>query len=205
MKCGMIFLPCGLHSECIKILDWYHANGRNQKKTTEHFILIYPNLRIKQPLVSLWLKEEAKWQEQWAQGDQACTAKCIHQTQHPDMTEMLELWVVKVIRDKVLITGEVLWQKWTKFADLVGIPEDEHLNLSEGWLVHFKARNGLREFRHHGKAASADPERVEREKKCVQELIKKYGYELRDISNMDKSQLFYGWVLRMENVRDDGE
>ncbi|KAG5638030.1 hypothetical protein H0H81_002231 [Sphagnurus paluster] len=32
----------------IEILDWYHANGRNQTKTAKHFNSIYPNLKIKQ-------------------------------------------------------------------------------------------------------------------------------------------------------------
>ena len=63
--------------------------------------------------------------------------------------------------DNLLVTGEVLQQKWTKFADLVGVVKDEHLNLSEGWLAHFKTRNGLKQFKHHGEAASADLETVE--------------------------------------------
>ncbi|KAJ6450269.1 hypothetical protein C8R45DRAFT_946876 [Mycena sanguinolenta] len=31
----------------IEILDWYHANGRKQKKTAEHWGPVYPNLRLK--------------------------------------------------------------------------------------------------------------------------------------------------------------
>ena len=45
---------------------------------------------------------------------------------------MMDLWVLKAMGDGVLLTGEVLRQKWTKFADLVGIPQDERLNLSNG-------------------------------------------------------------------------
>ena len=50
----------------IKILDWYHANGKNQTKMAKHFDPIYPNLRIKQLLVSILVHEETKWQEEWA-------------------------------------------------------------------------------------------------------------------------------------------
>ncbi|KAG6903965.1 hypothetical protein DXG01_013601 [Tephrocybe rancida] len=50
----------------IEILDWYHANGKNQSKTAQHFSPKYPNLKMKQPLVSSWVKEESKWREQWA-------------------------------------------------------------------------------------------------------------------------------------------
>jgi hypothetical protein len=41
-------------AQCIEILDWHHANGRNQSKTAKHFDPIYLNLKIKQPLVSAW-------------------------------------------------------------------------------------------------------------------------------------------------------
>jgi len=76
---------------------------------------------------------------------------------------MMDLWVLKVMSDNILLTGKVLCQKWTRFADLVGVPKDEHLNLSDGWLARFKARNGLKEFKCHGEAASATPEAAERE------------------------------------------
>ena len=80
-----------------------------------------------------------------------------------------------------------------EFADLVGIPEDNQLKLSQGWLGHFKARNGLKQMKHHGEAASAEAETVEHEQKWIQALIQKYGYKLCDIFNMDETGLFYGY------------
>ena len=162
----------------IEILDWYHAHGKNQSQTAKHFDSKYPNLKIKQPLVSAWVKDEAKWREESAHGNGAYTAKRARQTQHPEVTEMVELWVSKAMADNLLITGEVLRQKWSKFADLAGVPMDERLNLSEGWLARFKARNGLRQFKRHGEAASADPKVVEKEKQRIQGVIEKYGYKL---------------------------
>lgn len=160
-------------------MDWYHANGENQSKTAKHFNAVYPNLRIKQPLVSAWVKEEAKWREEWVHaGITAHTGKRARQTQHPEVTEMMDLWVSKAMSDNLLLTGEVLRQKWTRFADLVGIPKDERLNLSDGWLARFKARNGLKQFKRHGEAASMDPETAKREQHCIRELIAKHGYEL---------------------------
>ncbi len=52
-----------------------------------------------------------------------------------------------------------------EFADLVGIPEDNQLKLSQGWLGCFKARNGLKQMKCHGEAASAEAETVEHEQK----------------------------------------
>jgi hypothetical protein len=96
----------------------------------------------------------------------------------------------------ILVTGEVLHQKWTAFSDLVGIPKEDRLKLSEGWLRKFKIRNGLREFKRHGDAASSDPKTIEDERKHIQELIAKYGYKLRDIFNMDETGLFYEYVTK---------
>ena len=67
-------------------------------------------------------------------GGRSHSLKRVHQTQHPEVTEMLDLWVSKVMTDGLFLTGEVLCQKWRLFADLAGVPEDECLVLSEGWL-----------------------------------------------------------------------
>jgi hypothetical protein len=123
------------------------------------------------------------------------TMKWACQTQHPEVTEMMDLWVSKAMWDKVVLTGEVLQQKWTRFADLAGVPTDERLNLNNGWLGHFKARHSLKQFKHHSEAASADLQAAERERVCIQELIKTYGYKLEDIFNMDETGLFYVYVL----------
>jgi hypothetical protein len=80
---------------------------------------------------------------------------------------MLDLWVSKAMADNFLIISEVLCQKWTKFADLAGVPEDECLSLSKGWLAYFKNRNGLKQLKCHSKGGSVDPERVEQEKRHV--------------------------------------
>ena len=113
------------------------------------------------------------------------------QTEHPAVNEMLELWVAKAMADNVHVNGEILCQKWTKFADLVGVPNDERLNLSEGWLTAFKNCCGLKEFKKHGEAASASDEDVDKERERIRELITEYRYRLKDIFNMDETGLFY--------------
>ena len=60
--------------------------------------------------------------------------KRVRQTVHPEVTEMLDLWVSKAMANKLLLTGEVLRQKWRCFANLAGVPEDKWLQLSDGWL-----------------------------------------------------------------------
>jgi hypothetical protein len=105
---------------------------------------------------------------------------------------MMELWVSKAMGNGILITGEVLHQKWNVFANLVGVHKEDRLKLSNGWLGSFKERNGLKEMNRHGEAVSANAETMEKEKKRIQELIKKYGNQLQDIFNMDETGYFYG-------------
>ena len=66
---------------------------------------------------------------------------------------MMDCWISVTMGDGILLTGEVLHQKWNAFAELAGIPEDERLKLSNGWLVRFKASYDLKEVRRHGEAA----------------------------------------------------
>ena len=180
----------------IEILDWYQANGRNQTRTAKYFITRYPNLHIKQPLISAWVKDEKRWREVYEQsGGSQKSAKRVRQTQHPEVTEMMDLWVLKALGDGILLTGEVLRQKWSAFADMVCIPDDERLHLSNGWLTSFKERHNLKQIKCHGEAGSADEEVVKRERERIRDLIKEKNYTWNDIFNMDETGLFYGYVL----------
>lgn len=182
-------------SQRIEILNWYHQNGKNQTKTAKHFVELFPDLQIKQLLISAWVKDEAKWRDEWnkANGQQAqASAKHACQTVHPEITEMMDLWVMKAQHDKVLLTGEVLRQKWRKYAGMRGIPEEDRLGLSEGWLTSFKVRNGLKNYKRHEEASSADVTHAEEERARIKEIILNSGYGMDDIFNMDETGLYYG-------------
>lgn len=92
----------------------------------------------------------------------------------------------------ILLTGEILRQKWTRFADLAGVPNDDCIKLSNGWLDRYKARRDLKEFKCHGEAASVSLEMVDRERRCIQGLLGTYGVELWDLFNADEMGFFYG-------------
>ena len=104
---------------------------------------MYPNLCLKQPTISAWLKDEKKYHQQYVEElvkGQTRNMKRIEQTEHPEVNEMLELWVAKAMSDEVQLSGEILRQKRTCFADLVSILDDERPALSDGWLESFKRR-----------------------------------------------------------------
>lgn len=56
-------------AQWIEILNWFHKNGKNQSKTAKHFNTVYPNLNIRQPLVSFWVNDEPMWREHWEQSN----------------------------------------------------------------------------------------------------------------------------------------
>ena len=122
-------------------------------------------------------------------------AKRIRQTEHPEVSEMMDLWVSKAMADGILLTGEILRQKWNTFADMARVPQDERLKLTNGWLARFKERNGLREMKRYGEAASAKPETMEHERRRIHDLIQEAQYKPHNIYNMDETGLFYGYVV----------
>lgn len=183
----------------IQILTWHHkSEKKSQSKTAQYWDKIYPNLRLKQPIISAWLRDEPKWRTQWANAEHSVAsaqAKRVKQTEHPEVTKLLELWVSRALQNRIVLTGDLLREKWRRFADLANVPEDERLTLSDGWLTAFKKRCGLREFKCHGEAGSANPENIEGERRRLRELIESYGYGLQDIFNMDETGLFFAYVF----------
>jgi hypothetical protein len=179
----------------IEILNWHHAQQKpSQSKTAKHFDAIYPNLRLKQPLLSAWLKEEDMWRGRWADAEEhgrAGGAKHFKQVEHPEVDDMLALWIAKAMTQRVHLSGEIIQEKWRRFADLVGVAEEDRLTLSDGWLAALKKRCRLKEFKCHGEADSANPADIEADRKRIQEIIFHERYALRDVFNMDETGLFW--------------
>lgn len=120
--------------------------------------------------------------------------KRLRQTQHPEVTESMDLWVSLAMSRGILLTGEVLRKKWKEFAEKAGVALEDQLQLSNGWLDRFKARHGLKEVRRHGEAGSVKMDTVEAERLRIQKVIRDGGYQLRDVFNMDETGLFYQYV-----------
>jgi len=179
----------------IEVLNWHHNNGANQTKTAKHFNEINPSLRLTQPKMLEWLKKEPGWcMEHGANSGLSRSVKRIHQTLHSEITDMLDLWVSKVMSDNILLTGKVLRQKWRSFADHARVPVGEQLSLSNGWLARYKFHMDLKQVKWHGKAGSTDQEIVQKERLCIQGLVKSGGYRQHDIFNADETGLFYECV-----------
>ncbi|KAJ6586773.1 hypothetical protein B0H10DRAFT_1832019, partial [Mycena sp. CBHHK59/15] len=119
----------------IEILDWYHTQMKpSQVKTAQHFAPIYPNLCIKQPLISSWLKEEKQWRDQWVETQQQGkpgNAKRVKQVEHPEVEDMLELWIAVSTLCKYL-ADSVMFGAWKEFYEITGHPERLRLTAPTG-------------------------------------------------------------------------
>lgn len=176
-------------SRRIEILDWHHANGEKQTKTAKYFKEIHPELRFGQPRLSEWLKDEMRMQLEYEAG-LGLHSKRKTSTEHPQVNQALETWVTQAEHLGIILTGLVIRVMWKKFADLFKVPEEDCLNLSEGWLTSFKSRTGLRSIKRHGEAGSALPETVNAERARVRAITDLYNPV--NIYNMDETGLFYG-------------
>ena len=156
---------------------------------------MYPTLQLKQPLILSWLKSKSMW---WAklELDNSMTPSAEHTcaTHHPEVTEMLNAWIMMACKDRFLLTGDLIHKKWWSFADMHGVPQDKWLNLSEGWVFKYKSWMGLKGVKHHGEAASASTEAIKKEKHWIQNIIKQLRLAEWDVFNMDETGLFYAWV-----------
>jgi len=84
---------------------------------------VYPNLRLKQPTISAWLKDEERYRQWYAEElgkGQTGHAKRVKQMERPEVNGMLKPWIAKAMLDEVQLSGEILRQKWTCVTDLVG-------------------------------------------------------------------------------------
>ncbi|POV99557.1 hypothetical protein PSTT_13691 [Puccinia striiformis] len=138
----------------VEVLNWHHANGKNQTKTATHFDKLYPELKLTQPRISAWLKDEISIRQN--ELETSASVKRVNKTKFETVDKLLEEWTRNAIVAKLVISGDLLREKWKDFARLQGIPSTQWLKLSNGWLDSFKARNNLKMYKKHGEAAQAD-------------------------------------------------
>lgn len=171
----------------LTILDWHHENGGNQSKTARHFKENgFPF--ISQSRVSAWLKDEGNMRAR-ASTTRELTSKRVRTVSNPDFENALIIFVQQAESRGLALTGEVIRAAGAKFYDQLGIPVNERQKLSNGWLESFKERVGLRSFRFHGEAQSANVEHVEDERARLKSLLA--GWDLCNVFNMDETALFY--------------
>ncbi|KAI9607716.1 hypothetical protein KEM48_003465 [Puccinia striiformis f. sp. tritici PST-130] len=82
------------YAEKVQVLDWHHKNGKNQTKTSAHFQKIFPLLKIKQPLLSKWLKAEDTIRAKHQESSHDAT-KRIRTLTYPKVEAALSEWMTQ--------------------------------------------------------------------------------------------------------------
>ena len=134
------------------------------------------------------MKQEESLREKFAE-NQGKDVKRDIVVKFPLTNAALELWVSHCTSSNVLLTGDILRQKWKSYATIFQEEGAEELKLSNGWLSSIKARTGLKQVQRHGEGESVNLGDVNRERARLRDILR--HYKPQDIFNMDETGLYY--------------
>ncbi|KAI5116181.1 hypothetical protein M0805_002680 [Coniferiporia weirii] len=178
------------YTDKILILDFAEKEGCSwsQQKIADHFRHThFPTLN--QSTISIIFRNKEKLRAMKKDDPTQLVYKRPRVVKFPQLEDALQTWVFQALACNVRVTGAVLKAKAGHFADLFGIPEDQRLSLSNGWVDSFKQRYMLGQIKFFGEAASVSLEGVATAQVRMQELLS--GYDRHDIYNMDETGLYY--------------
>ncbi|KAI0993780.1 hypothetical protein K3495_g14404 [Podosphaera aphanis] len=147
--------PNATLSQKIEVVDYIKTKKVSQTKAAKNFGGKWPELQIKLPLISSWMTQKASLKEKFA-ANQRPDVKKNPVTKCPQINAALELWISHCTSSDVLSIGDLLRQKWKRYATIFQEDGAEELKLSESWLNLIKARTGLKQVRRHGEGESVN-------------------------------------------------
>jgi hypothetical protein len=107
----------------------------------------------------------------------------------PEMEAALVYWINDGLSRGVAVSGELIKLQARVISDLLGIPAENQLKFSNGWVERFKSRHQLRSIVHHSEAGSVDVEAVRKEHERLHPIIG--AYKDKNVFNADESAMFY--------------
>ncbi|GBB85858.1 hypothetical protein RclHR1_12300001 [Rhizophagus clarus] len=106
---------------------------------------------------------------------------------YPELKLALKEFVLRY-QHQTILSDAILIEKAKLLASELGVPEDT-LQFSSSWLQEFKKKNGIRQEKLHGEAASSDQTAID---EALPLLRNKYAsYPLERIYNIDETGFFY--------------
>ncbi|KAI9604093.1 hypothetical protein H4Q26_003705 [Puccinia striiformis f. sp. tritici PST-130] len=108
------------YAEKVEVLDWHHQKGKNQSKTAAHFDKIYPHLKIKQPLISKWFKDEAAIRSKNIESNNLST-KRLQAVSYPQVKEALNKWMKQAMHLNLTVTEAATGDPKTQAKDLFNV------------------------------------------------------------------------------------
>ena len=100
----------------------------------------------------------------------------------PELEDCLSIYINELNERKICVSEDIIFVKAREIAPEI---EASGFNFSQGWLLGFKNRYGLKERVKH---EEADIETVERGRAEMKKITRDYA--LRDINNMDETGIF---------------
>ena len=117
--------------------------------------------------------------------------KRIKSVTFPELELSLKEFVLNY-QHQAILSDAILIEKAKLLANGLGIPADA-LKFSSGWLQGFKKRNGIRQEKLHGEAASVNQDVIAEALPLLRNKCASYPPER--IYNMDETGLFYRYVF----------
>ncbi|GAB9463206.1 hypothetical protein Gpo141_00000675 [Globisporangium polare] len=142
--------------EKLTVIEWYHANGKNQQATSAHFKSLPGYEKLSQSTVSRWIAGEEKIRELVDSG--RANVVRVNPVRHPDFENVLKAWLDRMDGSDVThLTGDLIKQTAVKVYEHLQIPAEQRLELSNGWLRSFQIRQGIKVGKPRRTATSGLP------------------------------------------------
>lgn len=139
--------------------------------------------------ISRYVKQEAHLREYVGSNVNRLHSKRETLVSLPTVDTAVYEWVQQSLRAHARLSDAVICEKARQLCELSGVPSQDAIQFSRGWLRRFKQRNGLKRFRFHGERASAPVERIQPERLRMRPIIA--GYEPRNVLNVDETGLYW--------------
>lgn len=126
--------------EKLRVVEWYHANGKNQQATAAHFKALPGFEKLSQSTVSRYIAGELRIRELVDSGRASVVR--VNPVRNPDFENILVAWLDR--HDAARVTGELIKQTAARVYDHLRTPPGKRLELSNGWLRSFQVRHGMK-------------------------------------------------------------
>ncbi|EUC58281.1 tigger transposable element-derived protein, partial [Rhizoctonia solani AG-3 Rhs1AP] len=139
--------------------------------------------------ISRYVRDEALVRERATLSTNSSALKHCRRVKLPAIDAALHAWLLDMVRRHRRASDYHICEKARGLCQAAGIPDEDALEFSRGWLARFKKRHGFKRIRFHGERASAPIENVAPEQARLRSIIA--GYEPRNVLNVDETGLYW--------------
>ena len=131
--------------------------GETQAETAAWFAAQPEGRTLNQSQISKIMSSSYMYLDDDNRKDSKLGSKRVTNGEYPDLENTLFHWHLQMEKNKAILTGDILKAKahdiWTCLPQY---SREQEPKWSNGWLDRFKKRHNIKEYKQHGKGASAD-------------------------------------------------